>query len=377
MIPRNLFHRKFLIVSGSAVLCASIALAGCEKAKAGWQVFTTDNKMENTKTEVAQKLEGIEGGGQIQTSITCVDERVNFEFLYDSGKSNEANPVGMMWKDYFGGQGVPVRVRIDNGAIHEFRANSENSNVANVYFLSDIGHLTHTLDILFSAATLQSVAESKTLLVELPLSDGRKPVIEINRDDPSLQGFLSDCRDSGFKEFAYTSQNKAPVCAEGDVFYADVNMVSYDQDGIHEQRTDGYLLGGEKITIQGGMGDFPKTLCKVSVEGDSRPAIVSRLDLLTADEWKKVPGSAEIDKKRFDRQNKKDVPPPAIIKFDPNEMADYNRRTCENTSATDEERKFACEQVKEAPLFAVCQDPYAAAEKRMKACAELDKLRNP
>lgn len=351
-----MFSKNSYLMAGIAGLVATIGLSGCDGAKAGWQTTTNVNKIEGTSETIAYRTESIDGGGQIETDVTCNAERVNFAFIYLSGKENEANPVGMMWKEYpIGRDGVPVRVRLDNDDVRTVKAVSENINVANVYLLTDKGSLTTIFDQLFSPAPLLRFAESKNMMVELPLSDARKPVIEISRDDPGLKEFISYCKSVGVNEFKYDSQHKAPRCVPGQAYVTAPDMMMFDRNRLFEPMKNRFT-GGDKIILKEPLQNEPDTLCLANTEDGGDPVVISTLDVLTPDQAIKAPEKKKVEKAedKMDPATKAAIEAArkradeAVKRFQDDEMAG-NKKLCHDPNTEKSMREMACRFANETP----------------------------
>ncbi len=208
--------------------------------------------MADTSTSRLIRTYGLTGGGIMEVTVACANGLVNFAFDYHSAHGNSA----LAWQEsetYSGTtfgfstelhrdvkEWVPLRVRLDQQAILERNSSSKYRNEAEIVFYDpaalkraaanatstlensprsapgsgspDLGGFVTamnqvvgamalqalpTLMPMMAAGTLADLRAGRELRVEVPLADGRSPVMVVSPQEAVLAPFLSGCDPDG------------------------------------------------------------------------------------------------------------------------------------------------------------------------------------
>ena len=161
----------------------------------GWEIeeitdrMTGKNSLQGIFWELAV---GSQTDGKFKVTATCDDDSLNFliDFFSDSdpklGFLKHVVPPTLVghkkpWVD--------MRVRIDNGEPKAVTSEDDFINEATVSFSTSPRWFNPN----YPAGAPGEALKAKSILVELPLANGDKPILELNPQDPSFKQFVARC----------------------------------------------------------------------------------------------------------------------------------------------------------------------------------------
>jgi hypothetical protein len=202
----------------STVLAASIcvtASAADELPVLSWQAKDVKDPMTDVVTQTAVSRVDFANGTKLEASAKC--DKIGAEFMFDMFSGGA--PMALAWQ----GKETHLRVRIDNGDVRVTAAAEQRPNETGALFYEP-----NTARTLFTEAfvkrlgsacdpylcqpimgaqvkvmmdelgqraegTLATLANAKSIRLELPLADGRADVFELNPQDEALASVVRHC----------------------------------------------------------------------------------------------------------------------------------------------------------------------------------------
>jgi len=318
--PRR--NRRLLL----AACCIASLMSACNQKADAWSLYEDKSELDGTTSTFALKSFPISGGGVLETKAVCDTGSLDFQFTYLNDDAKGGNGPALLWTQQGYDSAVLVRTRLDGDDIVTVPSRSDYQNVATAYFYDKEGlwfllnrpfaadsdrtpsgnspeQVRRNLRNLFGkmalslgfpavidagAGPVEDFNSAKTLSAEIPLSDGRKAVARIERDDPVFRTFLDGCRKQGLQALAFSRSNPRPVCTAGDKLLVKEGAVALKPDSAEPLGQS--FEAGDVVTVERQADDVPPTVCRVRVRaltGRSVVVSVSRSSLQTQAEWDK------------------------------------------------------------------------------------------
>ncbi|WP_158922807.1 hypothetical protein [Acidisphaera sp. S103] len=243
-------RRSILLVTTAIISVAGPAFSQSQGGT--WERHRQTDSMSDAASESLIHSFHVDGGGRFQTTVSCAGGIINFAFdFYAANKSNDhASSLAWLENETYSAttfgfstqinrdvrRWVPLRIRVGQFAVVSRNSSSKFTNEAEIVFydpaevqnqanrraqyyasankqphganhenlgqiLSDLNGalgdmVTETLPTLLpltAAGTLDQLVTAHQIKVEIPLADGRTPVVTFSPDDAALHAFLLDC----------------------------------------------------------------------------------------------------------------------------------------------------------------------------------------
>jgi hypothetical protein len=160
-----------------------------------WKVTMHKDEMTDRVSAMATAVEDLDGGGEMELTVVCEEAEVELRFVYFSPSvrffRRSDNGDSFAWDRVGTSPGVQLTYRMDDRDPKVAVSRSKYLNEAELIFVATDPSRHGLLDLLFP--TVHELRQAETLRVELPLLDGRVPVIEIKLAAPGLQEFFTRC----------------------------------------------------------------------------------------------------------------------------------------------------------------------------------------
>lgn len=214
-------------------------------AESAWKTHREVDGMSDIAKVSALRTYSVDGGGKFEVEVSCEIGIVNFAYAYFGGGNGRPSLAWQESDTYSGttfgfstnlthnvNRWVPLRVKLDQQSVQSRNSSSKFENQVEIVFYdpaevkrqaalhaSPSTQNTHsgqqnlaglmsglseavqamqfqalpTLLPLVAAGTISDLMRSTSLRIEIPLADGRNPVVTIAPNDASLQAFLQGC----------------------------------------------------------------------------------------------------------------------------------------------------------------------------------------
>jgi hypothetical protein len=179
-----------------------------------WGMVHKKDKLSDAVTTLARAYSDIEGGGYFVLEASCLSldmplfgNTTGLAITFDY--YNDHTPPSFVWTTFNGEKFVGVRSRLGNDDVVATKSETDYVNEAVIAFTSTSnrepnggpaplgvfgGMIQNTmLTQGLAAGTIGDFFDSERLRVELPLDDGRTPVVEISTTDPVFRTIMSSC----------------------------------------------------------------------------------------------------------------------------------------------------------------------------------------
>jgi hypothetical protein len=255
--PAGGIRRSILVVT--AVLTSVAGPAFSQSQGGTWERHRQTDSMSDAASESLTRSFGVGGGGRFQATVSCASGIINFAFDFYAANKSKDHASSLAWLENetysattFGfstqinrdvRRWVPLRVRVGQLAVLSRNSSSKFTNEAEIVFydpaevqnqanrraqyyasankqphganretpgqiLSDLSGVlgdmvTETLPTLLpltAAGTLDQLVAANQIKVEIPLADGRTPILAFSPDDAALHAFLPGCSPNSSKQ---------------------------------------------------------------------------------------------------------------------------------------------------------------------------------
>jgi hypothetical protein len=205
-------------------LSAKEPLAQGVTANGVWKVKDESDAMTGTITHELVLKEDVESNGRhgiAEVTTTCDPNSLTFDIVYAAAFDKEMgfvqtqpDPTVFMGQVYSHKPRVMLRMRIDNN-IRTVASTADYQNEAILKFSRKPKDPAESLiTMLDSVGITDDIDGAKLMRVELPLTNGDRPIVEIHPQDPVFQSFISGCKSNDSDQSTAKQPATGPVVSE-------------------------------------------------------------------------------------------------------------------------------------------------------------------
>lgn len=158
-----------------------------------WKVDDTADSMTGARRLQAVMTEDVEANGRhgdMQVTATCAPGTLQFDLVYASKFDQK---TGFKQADTFLGSRVYMPVRLDDRPVHPTGSGSDHRNEGFVRFADPSGDPVSSLENIVAVGTPAQAFQANVIKVQVTLSNGDEPILEMHPQDPEFKSFASRC----------------------------------------------------------------------------------------------------------------------------------------------------------------------------------------